>query len=254
MLSANSESFSVLYGLKGWFGYGVSFSSRISQMVSEAKVASVAVSTRDVFHYHLHVVYVPVVQKEVYFRKNNKNPDLAGKLKEVITQVSHSKKWPRFKGEKGWVNSYSLLQDKFFEHMRAVGFIDFERGERGSTTEHLSVIEYKVQQESERLAELKKGISSTKKVSATLSDIESMGRRTLFGKIELTPAEWQAVSTLAKEGLTSRSVISKLKQDLTNAQHDAKVFKKRLEQPKPEPPEPAKPSPKRERDSVIIGG
>ncbi|MCL2426133.1 MAG: plasmid recombination protein [Oscillospiraceae bacterium] len=71
----------------------------------------------DVFHYHLHVVYVPVVDKEVYFKKNNKNPELAGKLKEVIKQVSHSKKWPRFRDDNGrWVNSYSLLQDRFFEH------------------------------------------------------------------------------------------------------------------------------------------
>jgi hypothetical protein len=109
----------------------------------------------DVFHYHLHVVYVPVVDKEVYFKKNNKNPELAGKLKEVVKQVSHSKKWPRFKDENGhWVNSYSLLQDQFFEHMRAAGFTDFERGERGSTAEHLSVLEYKTQQETERAATL----------------------------------------------------------------------------------------------------
>jgi hypothetical protein len=46
----------------------------------------------DQFHYHLHIVYVPVVQKEVRYRIDNKNPELAGKLKEVITQVSHSKK------------------------------------------------------------------------------------------------------------------------------------------------------------------
>jgi hypothetical protein len=38
---------------------------------------------RDIFHYHLHVVYVPIVQKEIYFRKNNKDPNLAGKLREV---------------------------------------------------------------------------------------------------------------------------------------------------------------------------
>ncbi len=49
--------------------------------------------------------------------------------------------------------SYSLLQDRFFEHMRAAGFNDFDRGERGSTAEHLSVIEYKTKKESERLAE-----------------------------------------------------------------------------------------------------
>ena len=109
---------------------------------------------RSVYHYHLHVLYVPCVQKEIYYRKNNKNPELTGKLKEVITQVSHSKKWPRIKGEKGWVNSYSLLQDRFFEHMRAAGYTDIERGVRGSTAEHLSVLEYKSQQEDKRTMRL----------------------------------------------------------------------------------------------------
>jgi len=108
---------------------------------------------RDVYHYHLHVVYVPTVQKEVYYRKNNKDPELAGKLKEVITQVSHSKKWPRYKDENGkWQNSYSLLQDRFFQHMKDAGYDDIQRGERGSTAEHLSVLEYKTMKESERLA------------------------------------------------------------------------------------------------------
>jgi hypothetical protein len=51
----------------------------------------------DVYHYHLHVIYIPVVEKECYFSKDNKNPELAGKLKEVITQVSHSKKWASHK-------------------------------------------------------------------------------------------------------------------------------------------------------------
>jgi len=118
---------------------------------------------RDVYHYHLHVVYIPVVRKEVYFRKDNKNPELAGKLREVITQVSHSKKWPKEKkldengevvlskkGKPVLVNSYSLLQDHFFDHMREAGFSGFERGERGSTAEHLTVLEYKCQQETEQ--------------------------------------------------------------------------------------------------------
>jgi hypothetical protein len=117
---------------------------------------------RDVYHYHLHVVYVPVVQKEIYFKKNNKNPELAGKLREVITQVSHSKKWPKLKqlddngevkrnakGKAVLVNAYSLLQDRFFDHMREAGFTGFERGERGNTAEHLSVLEFKAKQERE---------------------------------------------------------------------------------------------------------
>ena len=56
---------------------------------------------RDVYHYHLHVVYVPVVDKEVLWTKRCKAPELVGTVKEVIKQVSHSKKWPRFKTDKG---------------------------------------------------------------------------------------------------------------------------------------------------------
>ena len=123
---------------------------------------------RDVYHYHLHVLYVPVVRKECYFSKDNKNPDLAGKLKEVITQVSHTKKWPRFKTEKGWVNSYSLLQDRYHEHMKNTGFIGFERGERGSTAEHLSVLEYKTQKEMERAAAITAVVEQKQEAAAAL--------------------------------------------------------------------------------------
>lgn len=109
------------------------------------------------FHYHLHVLYVPVVDKEIKWTKRCKDPALVGTVKEVVKQVSHSKKWPRFKDEKGsWVNSYSLLQDRFHEHMQAAGFTDFKRGERGSTAEHLSVLDYKIQQEKARAAALEK--------------------------------------------------------------------------------------------------
>ena len=87
---------------------------------------------RDVYHYHLHVIYVPVVQKEVLWSKRCKAPALVGTVKEVIPQISHSKKWPKRKDENGkWVNEYSLLQDRYFEHMAAAGFDGFERGERG---------------------------------------------------------------------------------------------------------------------------
>ena len=199
----------------------------------------------DAYHYHLHVVYVPVVEKEVYFKKNNKNPELAGKLKEVITQVSHSKKWPRYKDEAGrWVNSYSLLQDRFHEHMKAAGYTDFERGERGSTAEHLSALEYKTQKETERAAAIAAAVEQqqdtvaalddqskkkrkqlealeqktaiAKKEAAVFGDIERMGKkRTLLGDISLSPKDWKTVSGLAKEGMKSRGIIAKLKEQIT---------------------------------------
>jgi Plasmid recombination enzyme. len=110
-----------------------------------------------VYHYHMHVVALPVVEKEIRWSKRCKDPALVGTVKEVIHQVSHSKKWASQKvtdenGHTQIVKSYSLLQDRFFEHMQEAGFRDFDRGERGSTAEHLSVIEYKTKKESERLA------------------------------------------------------------------------------------------------------
>ena len=112
-----------------------------------------------VYHYHLHVVALPVVEKEIRYSKRCKDPELVGKVKEVIHQISHSKKWasqkaPDEDGKSRIVKSYSLLQDRFFEHMRDAGFEDFERGERGSTAQHLSVTEYKVKKETERLENL----------------------------------------------------------------------------------------------------
>ena len=46
----------------------------------------------DVYHYHLHVVYIPVVEKEIRWTKRCKDKSLVGKVKETIMQVSMSKK------------------------------------------------------------------------------------------------------------------------------------------------------------------
>ena len=82
-----------------------------------------------------------------------------GTVKEVVHQISHSKKWASQKttdgnGHAQIIKSYSLLQDRFFEHMRDAGFEDFERGERGSTAQHLSVMDFKVKKEESRLEKL----------------------------------------------------------------------------------------------------
>ena len=119
---------------------------------------------REVYHYHLHVVYVPVVEKEVRWTKRCKDPALVGTVKERIHQVSMSKKWasqPAI-GEDGQTlltksgkpvlkKSYSVLQDDFFNAMRSAGYTDLERGERGSSEEHLTVTQFKVEREQERL-------------------------------------------------------------------------------------------------------
>jgi prefoldin subunit 5 len=142
----------------------------------------------DVFHYHLHVVYVPVVRKEIKWTKRA-GPELAGKVKAVIPQVNHTDKWPRIKVGRGYVNEYSKLQDRYHDHMKAAGFDGFERGERGSTAEHLDVLDFKIQQDERRLEALdrqgekkeariekldaKLEVRQTK--AATLDEINAMG-------------------------------------------------------------------------------
>jgi len=232
---------------------------------------------RDVYHYHLHVVYVPVVDKEIYFKKNNKDPELAGKLREVIKQVSHSKKWPKLKqiddngevkrNDKGkaiLVNSYSLLQDHFYEHMKEAGYHGFERGERGSTAEHLTVLEYKTQQETERAAAMTAVVADKEQAAAildeqtgkktkrlekldeqltvktnekaTVSEIEAMGKPAVFGGFNVSADEMGKLKTLAKKGVTIKDNTKTLKQQLKVAEGErdmatAKLAK--LQKPKP---------------------
>ena len=122
---------------------------------------------QDVFHYHLHVVYVPVVEKQILWSKRCKYKSLVGTVKETIMQVSSSKKWlskPALdeqgapilqkNGKPVLRKSYSVLQDDFFQAMRNAGYTDVERGERGSSEEHLTVTQFKVMQEQERLSKL----------------------------------------------------------------------------------------------------
>ncbi|OPY60238.1 MAG: Plasmid recombination enzyme [Pelotomaculum sp. PtaU1.Bin065] len=197
---------------------------------------------RDVYHYHLHVTYIPVVDKEIKWSKRCKDKSLVGTTKEIICQISHSKKWafvPAMNeqgqpvlnkdGKPKLIPSYSLLQDRFFEYMRAAGFGDFERGVKSSTAEHLSVIEYKVKQDTQMLSALEERIQTqqnnltaiereliiAQKVRSSVQVIEYMGRQKWFGsKVELTKHEFTDLTALAKEGIASRRIISDLQERL----------------------------------------
>lgn len=203
--------------------------------------------SRDVYHYHLHVIYVPVVEKEVKWSKRCKDPALVGTVKEVINQVSHSKKWPRFKNENGeWVNSYSLLQDRFFEHMRDAGFNDFERGDYKSTQKHLSDMEYKLQQDKERECRLEQKITDleskaeTKKKQINTLDkklairksgvddldyLDNVGKKNMLGQIVLTTKELKKVRSLAEEGAEARGKIYELENQLYRASREIDYVK-----------------------------
>ena len=90
---------------------------------------------QEVYHYHLHVVYVPVVEKQILWSKRCKDKSLVGTVKETVMQVSRSKKWMskpaldadgnpvlQKNGKPVLKKSYSVLQDDFFHFMRAAGY------------------------------------------------------------------------------------------------------------------------------------
>ena len=224
----------------------------------------------DVYHYHLHVVYIPVVEKQILWSKRCKDEFLRGTVKETITQVSRSKKWEskpvlnedgnpmlNAKGKKILKSSYSVLQDDFFNFMRAAGYTDVERGERGSTEEHLTVTQFKVAKEKQRLEavtaelnqkeaqlddttqaaekkkqELKSLQAQTKAatgIAVTVQELESMGKKSFTGNIVLTPDECRTLKNYAVSSFAEKAEKLKYQQKYETAKKDAGVWKKRYE-------------------------
>ena len=72
------------------------FRSNILSAVMHADEVNLALSEQygePIYHYHMHIVALPVVEKQVLWTKRCKNPELVGTVKEIVQQVSHSKKW-----------------------------------------------------------------------------------------------------------------------------------------------------------------
>ena len=136
----------------------------------EINVAATEELGKEVYHYHLHAMVLPVVEKEILWSKRCKDEKLRGTVKEVVHQISHSKKWKsdipltdekgnpllRKNGKPMFRASYSILQDELFNHMTEQGFKGFQRGEYGSTAEHLTSLQYQIKQDKERLEKLQK--------------------------------------------------------------------------------------------------
>ena len=223
---------------------------------------------REVYHYHLHVVYVPVVEKQILWSKRCKNKALVGTVKETVMQVSRSKKWAskpllddagepvlQKNGKPVLKKSYSVLQDDFFNYMRTAGYTDVERGERGSTEEHLTVTQFKVQREQERLdsltaqidqkeqhltqtrktlskkekelAAVQKKAAVTKDALIHAQDVESLGKRTLLGNYSLTEDELSTLKKQAAHGYIMDVENRQLKQQLVTAKRDCAEWQTR---------------------------
>ena len=186
---------------------------------------------QDVYHYHLHVVYLPVVEKQILWSKRCKDKSLVGTVKEIIQQVSMSKKWASkpaldengdpilsTKGKPVLKKSYSVLQDDFFRYMRDAGYDDVERGERGSSEEHLTVTQFKVQQE-QQAATLGKQIKKIQNQQINVAAIEKIEAKSVpfSSKVAVEREDFEHLSTLAKKYITAEKKESKLQKALDAA-------------------------------------
>lgn len=164
-----------------------------------------------VYHYHLHIIAIPTVRKEIKWSARCKDEALRGTVKEVINQISHSKKWASERmiaedGNEYLVKSYSLLQDEFYKYMSELGFDDIIRGKRGSTAQNLNVIEYKIQKDTERLEDIQARIEIAHEVDKGCEDIDKIGKKTITGKIQMDATDYEDLKALAKEGIKSRGL------------------------------------------------
>lgn len=201
---------------------------------------------RPIYHYHLHVVALPVVRKEVKWTKKCKDKSLIGTTKEVINQVSHSNKWkseqvldnqgkPVYdkKGNAVLIKSYSLLQDRFFKYMSDCGYKDFIRGVKGSNQEHLSDLQFKIKKDSERLTritnkveEKESSYNSYMKYDKQIEDISNLGKQKRFSKkIELEPQDYNNLVNYAKKGIVADKEIYELNNRIDNLRNAVDKWK-----------------------------
>lgn len=161
-------------------------------------------------------------------------------------QVSSSKKWLskpavdnagkpilQKNGKPVLRKSYSVLQDDFFNAMRKAGYADVERGERGSSEEHLTVTQSKVEREQERLADLAqqteqkaqeaaalgKKIDKIQKQKIAVQVVEQIEAKPvpLSSKVMLKRSEYESLAAAAKKYITQEKKESKLQKALDAA-------------------------------------
>ena len=126
---------------------------------------------------------------------------------------------------------FGAWYEKDFGHIRGLtrqtamlmteqGFKGFQRGEYGSTAEHLTSLQYQIKQDKERLEKLQQRIQKeqvkyepARHISKTLNEIDGMGQKTFTGKMAISKEDYSQLTALAKEGITSRAEIKSLEQN-----------------------------------------
>lgn len=212
----------------------------------ELNVALTEEYGKPIYHYHLHVIALPVVKKEIKWSKRCKDKSLVGTVKEVINQVSHSKKWKSEQltdnfgnpiydenGKAKLIKSYSLLQDRFYQYMSDCGFRGFIRGIKGSTRESLDNLDFKLKKETKRLEritnqveEKQANLNEFMKYDKKIDDVSFLGKQKKFSKkIELEEQDYTDLVNYAKKGIVADKEIYELNTRIDNLRNAVDKWK-----------------------------
>ena len=103
--------------------------------------------------------------------------------------------------------------------MRDAGYDDVERGERGSSEEHLTVTQFKVQQEQARLAEFGRQIEKIQNQQVDVAAIEKIEAKPvpLSSKVILERSDYESLAVAAKKYAASEKKESRLQKALDAA-------------------------------------
>ncbi len=127
---------------------------------------------------HMHVAFIPTVEGKD--RKGN-----------PCRRVNASEFW---KGK----DSYAKLQDEYYAWITSCGYT-LERGTKGSTAEHLSVEEYKLQKTAEQLAKLQGHVAEVKRV-------DEIGAKNLpFNMVSVKREDFNTLTAAAKGFVTAKA-------------------------------------------------
>lgn len=152
---------------------------------------------------HMHISFIPVIQGK----------DRKGQL---CKRINCSEFW---KGR----DSYSRLQDEYFDYMANTFGYALERGQKGSTAEHLSVAEYKLKKAEEQLNEMSEQISEI----GVIEKIKTKGLP--LNTVAIKKSDFETLSTAAKGYVTAKTAEEEnitLKTECQNLQTENEILKK----------------------------
>ncbi len=152
---------------------------------------------------HMHISFIPVI--------NGK--DRKG---QPCKRINCSEFW---KGR----DSYSQLQDEYFDYMTNTCGYALERGQKGSTAEHLSVAEFKLKKTEEQLNEVSEQLSEI----GVIEDIKPKGLP--LNTVALKKADYETLSAAAKGYVTAKTAEEEnitLKTECQNLQTENEILKK----------------------------